>query len=107
MSHKSKNPGARANEHTEPEVQSIATVCAAIPDRCSACGQLRRRRRENSRRRAYQEFAQTPLGRAAEARELAAAPLAVRRVVSRYGLNVATASTIAGLAGLGAEARHG
>jgi hypothetical protein len=27
--------------------------------------------------------------------------------VSRYGLAVATASTIAGLAGLGAEARHG
>jgi hypothetical protein len=107
MNHQRKNPGARANAHTGPEVQSIGTVCAAIPDRCSACGQLRRRRKENSSRRAFQDFAQTPLGRAAEARELAAAPLAVRRVVSRYGLHVATASTIAGLAGLGAEVRHG
>jgi hypothetical protein len=107
MNHQRKNPGARANEHTGPEMQSIGAACISIPDRCAACGQLRRRRKKNSSRRAYQDFAQTPLGRAAEARELAAAPLAVRRVVSRYGLNVATASTIAGLAGLGAEARHG
>lgn len=106
MNHRSKNPGARANEHTGQKEQSIGTACTHISDRCSACGQLRRRRKGSSRS-AYQDFAQTPLGRAAEARELAAAPLAVRRVVSRYGLNVATASTIAGLAGLGAEARHG
>ena len=107
MKGQSKNPGARANEHTGQKEQSIGTACTPIPDRCSACGQLRRRRKENSSRRAYQDFAQTPLGRAAEARELAAAPLAVRRVVSRFGLNLATASTIAGLAGLGAEACHG
>jgi hypothetical protein len=107
MKGQSKNPGARPDEHTGPEVQSIGAVCAAIPDRCSACGQLRRRRKENSSRRAFQDFAQTPLGRAAEACEVAAAPLAVRRIVSRYGLNVANASALAGLAGLGAEVRHG
>lgn len=65
MNHRSKNPGARANEHTGQKEQSIGTACTPIPDRCPACGQLRRRRKENSSRPAYQDFAQTPLGRAA------------------------------------------
>lgn len=47
------------------------------------------------------DFATTPLGRAAEAREWAQAPYHVNRIAARHGLSVSLAGAVAELAGIG------
>lgn len=87
---KRQGPGALGKERSGPKEQSSDGHCCTIHPR-----KLRLPQDSSA------EFATTPLGRAAEARERAALPYHVNRFAARHELSVSLAGAVAELAGIG------
>jgi hypothetical protein len=109
MSQGYERPGARGNEHAGQNKQSLWGDCTPPSARCTARQGRPTLANRTRSRKLLLELTSTPLGKAAEAGEPAAAPWVARKFATGQGPLLALTETIAEMTGhhLPSEVRHG